>query len=90
MSQPDLGNKSLPTKQQQAQNKFFFRLPSDYISFFQSMADDCYQRGKIKAPMPQATTRSSVMTRPRSFLKMGANLKPVSRDTATSGHFVIS
>jgi hypothetical protein len=31
-------------------NKFFFRLPYSYVSFFQAMAEAYYREGKIQAP----------------------------------------
>jgi hypothetical protein len=69
MSQTDLEHKSLPTKQQ-VQNKFFFRLPSAYISFFQSMADDYYQRGKIKAPSISLLAKTCLITAGNAWNRM--------------------
>jgi hypothetical protein len=70
MSQPDLGNKSLSTKQQQVQNKFFFRLPSSYISFFQAMGEDYYQRGKITSPSIALLAKTCLITAGNAWNRM--------------------
>jgi len=70
MSQPNLGNKSLPTKQQQVQNKFFFRLPSTYISFFQAMAKDYYERGKIPSPSIALLAKTCLITAGNAWNRM--------------------
>lgn len=37
-------------KKQQGRTNYYFRLPQSYEPFFQAMAENYYQRSKIKAP----------------------------------------
>jgi hypothetical protein len=55
-------NASFSGKERQADNKFFFRLKSSYRSFFQTMAEDYYQRGKIKAPSISLLAKTCLLT----------------------------
>ncbi|MDQ6667307.1 MAG: hypothetical protein M3Y53_03655, partial [Thermoproteota archaeon] len=58
---PEKGTSS-SRKQRQVDNKIFFRLPSSYLSFFQSMAEDYHRRGKIKAPTIGLLAKTCLIT----------------------------
>ena len=61
-------------KQRQVENKIFFRLPPSSIPFFQSMAEDYYQRGKIKAPTIGLLAKKCLMTAGDAWNRMTLQL----------------
>ena len=51
-------------------NRIFLRLPSSYIPFFQAMAQDYYQRGKIKTPTIGLLAKTSLITAGNAWNRM--------------------
>jgi hypothetical protein len=60
-----------PTLQQQVvKNKIFFRLQYSYRPFFQAMAEDYYQRGKIDSPSIGLLAKACLMTAGNAWNRM--------------------
>jgi RsiW-degrading membrane proteinase PrsW (M82 family) len=51
-------------------NRIFLRMPSSYIPFFQAMAEDYYQRGKIKAPSISLLAKTCLITAGNAWNRM--------------------
>ena len=51
-------------------NRIFLRLPGSYIPFFQAMAQDYYQRGKIKAPSISLLAKTCLLTAGNAWNRM--------------------
>lgn len=70
MTEPDIGHNELPTKQKRLKNKFFFRLPPQHISFYEAMAQDYYQRGRIPRPRVSLLAKKCLMNAGNSWNRM--------------------
>jgi cytoskeletal protein RodZ len=62
-------------KKQQGRTNYYFRLPQSYIPFFQAMAEDYYQRGKIKAPSISLLAKTCLITACNAWNRMQAQLR---------------
>ncbi|MDQ6666686.1 MAG: hypothetical protein M3Y53_00495 [Thermoproteota archaeon] len=51
-------------------NRIYLRLPSSYLSFFQAMAEDYYQRGKIEAPSIGLLAKTCLITAGNAWNRM--------------------
>jgi len=51
-------------------NRIYFRLPGSYIPFFQAMAEDYYQRGKIVQPSIGLLAKTCLITAGNAWNRM--------------------
>jgi hypothetical protein len=61
-SSTPLSPEQVEQKKQQGRTNYYIRLPLSYVSFFQAMAEDYYQRGKIKAPSISLLAKTCLIT----------------------------
>jgi hypothetical protein len=73
-SSTPLSPEQVEKKKQQGQTNYYIRLPRAYAPFFQAMAEDYYQRGKIKAPTIGLLAKICLMTAGNAWNRMQIQL----------------
>jgi hypothetical protein len=73
-SSTPLSPEQVQQKKQQARTNYYIRLPQSYAPFFQAMAEDYYQRGKIKAPSISLLAKTCLLTAGNAWNRMKVQL----------------
>jgi hypothetical protein len=69
-SSTPLSPEQVEQKKQQGRTNYYIRLPLSYVSFYQAMAEDYYQRGKIKAPSISLLAKTCLITGGNAWNRM--------------------
>ena len=69
-SSTPLSPEQIEQKKQQGRTNYYLRLPLSYVPFFQAMARDYYQRGKIKSPTIGLLAKTCLITAGNSWNRM--------------------
>jgi len=73
-SSTPLSPEQVEQKKQQGRTNYYFRLSQPYVPFFQAMAEDYYQRGKIESPSIGLLAKTCLITAGNAWNRMQIQL----------------
>jgi hypothetical protein len=70
-----LSPEQVEQKKQQGRTNYYIRLPQTYVPFFQAMAEDYHQRGKIESPSIGLLAKTCLITAGNAWNRMMQHLR---------------